>query len=280
MCASVCLVSLVIAFLVENPHHAPFIPTVALDRLSRYLEDMSNEYLGAFNPPRDGDCLMRCAVTHDFGRDSDTADDDAARTVAGVSGPSAGVGGSGGGVATKALTANDLRTLVVARVRCNLLAALNDRLSRSVDGRGGGVAGVGGAGMVSVEAYCEAMSRPGVVMGEDELQALADVRQACVIVNSVVCIFESTDFGAILDASVYTPTAAPSLSPSSRASTAFSSSSSPLERGGGISLEATMVGKGDTLVRLQEARAHRMSHFQLLLQTATPSLRDTMTKID
>ncbi len=94
-----------------------------------------------------------------------------------------------------------------------------------------------------------------------------------------MCIFESTDFGAILDASVYTPTA-PSLSPSSRASTAFSSSSSLLERGGGILLEATMVGKGDTLVLLQEARAHRMSHFQLLLQTATPSLRDTMPKID
>ncbi len=28
------------------------------------------------------------------------------------------------------------------------------------------------------------------------------------------------------------------------------------------------------------ARAHRMAHFQLLLQTATPSLRDTMPKID
>ena len=101
--------------------------------MSRYLEVKSNEYFGVYNPPRDGDCLMQCAVTHDFGQ------------------------GSGGGVAIKARTANDLRTLVVARVRCNLLAAFG-RQSRSVDGRGGGVACVGGAGMVSVEAYCEAMS--------------------------------------------------------------------------------------------------------------------------
>jgi hypothetical protein len=82
------------------------------------------------------------------------------------------------------------------------------------------------------------MARPGVVMGEDELQALADVRQACVEVRSVICVQTSSDLGAFIPPKLYWPT--------------------PLPQG------RPRVGKGDTLVLLHELRAARMSHYQLI----------------
>jgi hypothetical protein len=47
------------------------------------------------------------------------------------------------------------------------------------------------AAVDEVEAKCQAMVKPGVVMGEDELQALADVRGACVqvgLMDNTPCI--------------------------------------------------------------------------------------------
>ena len=91
----------------------------------------SGGFAGLYNPPRDGDCLMRCAVEHDFG---------------------GGEASSGGG----AMTADELRLAVVSCAK--------ERARRS--GRG------------PAAAHFEVMARPGVVMGEDELQGLADARGA------------------------------------------------------------------------------------------------------
>ena len=95
-------------------------------------------------------------------------------------------------------------------------------------------------------AASDVMARPGVVMGEDELQALADVRQAPVEVRSAICARASSDFGSVLPPKVYLPL--PLLSGKER------------------------VGSGKRLVLLQEVRAHRMSHFQLLrFKSSAPS---------
>ena len=91
-----------------------------------------------FNPPRDGDCLMRCAVEK-------------------YSKPA---GGRGGGQGALTLTVNELRFAVVARGMERDLAALPSRT---------------GSSAAKVEAHYKTMAQPGVVMGEAELQALADV---------------------------------------------------------------------------------------------------------
>ena len=95
-----------------------------------------------------------------------------------------------------------------------------------------------GAAVAAVDAACKVMPRPGRVMAEDELQALADVRQACVEVRSIVCVQASSDFGATLPPKTYRPVLLPPGRP--------------------------RVGKGDTLVLLHEFRAARTSHYQLI----------------
>jgi hypothetical protein len=285
-----------------------------------------------FNPAHDGDCLVNCAVEHDFGSGDDGPE--AAPPLA-TSGHGSSAGNSGGGgqnqgdgdwktvgvgfssggstrqkqkapgrqlsalppaspaapqtalvmlpaalpaapPAAAAVTANALRLAVVARVRSTQLAALAEQraavealLRGSPVGSGPGsgleelaaaseeraaaeaeLSRLRGAAVAAVDASCEVMARPGVVMGEDELQALADVRQACVEVRSVICVRESSDFGSSLPPKVYAPQPVP-LGPAS-----------------GLG----PVGKGDRLVLLQEVRAYRMSHFQLL-RLAPPSQR-------
>ena len=96
-----------------------------------------------------------------------------------------------------------------------------------------------------VEARCAAMARPGTVMGEDELQALADVRGACVQVRSLVCVLESSDHGELLEPRNYMP-----------------AQKQNTPGGGGGDRFLGSVGNGTTMVLLQEVRAHRMSHFQ------------------
>ena len=229
-----------------------------------------------FNPARDGDCLMRCAVKHDFdvGGESLEATVDRAeagggawQTVGSVPGERGNKGSKGSkgskggkdnigdnGIATEeedqVLSADELRIKVVARVKENLLGALekkavsaNAAAQRNVDATVRARAAVEfarlrGAATSETKAVCDAMARPGVVMGEDELQALADVRQACVEVRSVICVQTSSDLGAFIPPKLYWPT--------------------PLPQG------RPRVGKGDTLVLLHELRAARMSHYQLI----------------
>ena len=209
---------------------------------------------GLFNPPRDGDCLMSCAVEHDFaGSAARPAVGTAAETV---------------GTAPAVHTTAGLRLAVVARVREAALAALAEeaaskaaelrRLCKAKPHAGGREAGevaalkktlaaevaaLQGSAVAAAEAYCANMCTPGVVMGEDELQALADVRQACVQVRSIICVKESSDYGAVLDFKTYHPKPLAPPAPGS-----------PLR---------PALGRGDTLVVVQEMRAHRMSHFQL-----------------
>jgi len=146
-------------------------------------------------------------------------------------------------------------------------------------------------GALEVEAKCELMARPGVVMGEDELQALADVRGACVQVRTVVCVRESSDFGASLAEKNYFPRC-DSFSGEAHPATRLEGQgfgdagwmAGELGRGGPYCvetpvLEASGVNPANgryrrdaTLVLLQEARAHRMSHFQLLKIHVPPPL--------
>ena len=37
------------------------------ETLAETLASPARSFVGIFNPPRDGDCLMQCAVEHDFG---------------------------------------------------------------------------------------------------------------------------------------------------------------------------------------------------------------------
>ena len=121
----------------------------------------SEPFKSVFNPPRDGDCLMRCAVEHDFG-------------------------GSGAG-----MTADMLRLAVVARARARTLKALGEKSKeaeyalRQCKPNGPKrqelelkIKRLKGAAVAEVKARFDTMSRPGVVMGEDELQGLADARGA------------------------------------------------------------------------------------------------------
>jgi hypothetical protein len=93
------------------------------------------------------------------------------------------------------------------------------------------------------------MALPGVVMGEEELQALADVRGAPVQVWSLVCVRESSDFGATLAPRNFFPLP---RKESAVASKEVAVVKYPLRR------------PDDTMMLLQEARTHRMSHFQLI----------------
>jgi hypothetical protein len=195
-------------------------------------------------------------------------------------------GGGGGGGEDRPLNADALRLVVVARAKATALAALKaeaaevERRLQDLDkaaasSKGSPAAGDasmsaarealsaelavklvglrGEAAAAAIEAKFSAMGVPGVVMGEDELQALADVRRACVQVRSLICVEASSDVGSELPAQLYHPKAPPS--------------------GGGY-VAPPRVGGGDTLVLLQEMRAHRMSHFQLVrLPTPSPPPR-------
>ena len=93
------------------------------------------------------------------------------------------------------LSADELRVKVVARVEENLLNALEAKaLSAEATARTNTDSTVRSQAAAEASrlrnvakeealANCKVMARPGVVMGEDELQALADVRQACVEVH-------------------------------------------------------------------------------------------------
>ena len=93
------------------------------------------------------------------------------------------------------LSADELRVKVIARVEENLLNAIEAKaLSAEATARTNADATVRSQASAEasrlrnavkeeLQANCKMMARPGLVMGEDELQALADVRQACVEVR-------------------------------------------------------------------------------------------------
>jgi hypothetical protein len=214
---------------------------VLVDKCKAKLAEDTN-YRDVFNPARDGDCLMRCSVKHDFSY----AEISILEAASGGAGDKSETGAEDSGV----LTADELRIKVVDRVEEIALSSLKTqaeaadaKASKSTDllEREQAVADAAwlrGARVAAAQATCEVMARPGVVMGEDELQALADVRQACVEVRTIVCVQASSDFGAFLPLKTYRP--------------------SPLPPG------RPCVGKGGTLVLLHELRAARMSHYQLI----------------
>lgn len=135
--------------------------------------ERDGNFVVAFNPARDGDCLMKCAVQHDL-------------TEAGQSASKSGTDDFTGACT---LTANELRTKVVARVRENSLRALTGSAAETEAVLAAPTSKCCGADALqklealqqaasAVEERCALMGMPGVVMGEDELQALADVRGA------------------------------------------------------------------------------------------------------
>jgi hypothetical protein len=164
---------------------------------------------GLFNPPRNGDCLMRCAVEHDELATQSAKVDKVHETERCANELK---------VHETERCANELRLLVVARVAETALESLEKR-AQDADVRAAqemsaaaseasthasSTSSGGGVGPASehlraaaqhfelaawlrseeargeVNARCAAMARQGTVMGEDELQALADVRGACV----------------------------------------------------------------------------------------------------
>ena len=85
-------------------------------------------------------------------------------------------------------------------------------------------------------------------MGTFLLVLLVDIlAMRCAQVRSIVCAKKSSDWGAKLPIKNYWPLA-----------------SLATGAGGGNDDLNAIIGKGSTLVLLQEVRAHRMSHFQLL----------------
>jgi hypothetical protein len=214
---------------------------------------------------------MRCAVEHDFGASSTTM------VVEASSSPHA---------ATRGLTADELRLKVVARALEKSLAELKVKASEvevqlcgvvslsaaplseiNCAGLVEELARLRGPAVAEVKACFEMMARPGVVMGEDELQALADVRGACVEVRSLVCVRESSDWGEMLSAKIYVPSSDATTQHGGREKNSFSNEGALSSLGAA----GKDTGKGGTLVLLQEARSHRMSHFQLL-RLSRPSL--------
>jgi len=216
-------------------------------------------FAGVFNPLRDGDCLVRCAVEHDWHGAPESGAESGAE----------GGGGDGaeGGAVLPRLSADELRLMLVDRTRrfelgglerkrAQLAAELRDGsdAAEATEAGGEGAEGLGrelallDAARAEVEARCANMAKPGVVMGEDELQALADLRQECVQVRSIICAQVSSDFGAFLEPFIYEP----------RPLEAWESAE------GATPPQAERVGRGEPLILLQEVRAHRMSHFQLL----------------
>jgi len=269
---------------------------------------------GRHDPARDGDCLVRCAVEHDFGPVQEEEFSDESRhakeegdEVLGFSSPvgqestnneepAAPPAADALAPLSPRLTADELRLQVVARVRANRLGALAEEVARVEDelrecvetgGAAGAVAEEGGEdeegedardareeavedlrgelawlqgdARDAVEAHCATMARPGTVMGEDELQALADVREARLTVRSLVCVVESSDKGATLPDLHYDPKPWP---------TGFGTSPPRPDPPQGVlpphMVPPPRVGNGDVLLLLQEVRSHRMSHFQLL----------------
>jgi hypothetical protein len=80
-----------------------------------------------------------------------------------------------------------------------------------------------------------------------------------VTVRSLVCVVESSDKGATLPDLHYHPqpwpAGFPAAAPGPNAPPGLPPNAVPVP---------PVVGKGDTLLLLQEVRAHRMSHFQLI----------------
>ena len=132
------------------PADAAYLATLelsALDETNRQVEDAAAaEYVaafvasaqaspecprfeGTFDPARNGDCLVECAVEHDFGPAQEEEGEAAA-----AGGDASGGGGASTGAAPldapSVLTADELRVLVVARVRANRLSTLAAEVAR------------------------------------------------------------------------------------------------------------------------------------------------------
>jgi len=119
------------------------------------------------------------------------------------------------------------------------------------------------------------MAKPGTVMGEDELQALADVRKACVQLRSLICVQESSDYSATLKPKTYYPRPVATATNDPARPPGRSLPPVPAALPPPPALPPCGFGRGDTLVLLQELRAERMSHFKLLrLSTPSPPQED------
>ena len=123
------------------------------------LTETDPTFNSCFNPARDGNCLPNCSLEHDARRNGQPggAAEDAARAA----------------LAGECLPSDTLRAVVLAQVRETAMA----KLAVSV------TAVEWPTTVVALEGRLEVMSRPGVVMGEEEIQALADVRGGCVEVH-------------------------------------------------------------------------------------------------
>lgn len=94
------------------------------------------------------------------------------------------------------MTADEMRLAVLARAKVTALVALAEQASEAKAARrrlpsehssaslAKEVAWLRGGTVATEEARCETMARPGVVMGEQELQGLANVRSLCVQVGA------------------------------------------------------------------------------------------------
>ena len=93
------------------------------------------------------------------------------------------------------MTADEMRLAVLARAKVTALVALAEQASEAEARRrlpsehssaslAKEVAWLRGGTVATEEARCETMARPGVVMGEQELQGLANVRSLCVQVGA------------------------------------------------------------------------------------------------
>ena len=162
------------------------------------------QFTGLSNPARDGDCLMRCVVEHDFGSQGGH------KSGAAVP-PNVALGRRDPRDATTMLpasatetaspvlkmTADELRMRVVDRVREMSLAKLPaqaaacEALLEKANAAGSTredlerelIRHRSGAAAAAVEANCLRMFKPGVVMEQDEVDALADLRGAPVEVS-------------------------------------------------------------------------------------------------
>ena len=142
------------------------------------LLEADPSFNGIFNPPGDGDCLVRCAVEHDFWSSSHSCNQD---------------------------------SVLTAHVRFETVDRVEETLTNYLEAQALEVEAamahefdevrredlafhlqhIRGPAMEEVRGRCEIMARPGVVMGKDELQALADVRGACVEVSFTHLLFKN-----------------------------------------------------------------------------------------
>ena len=145
-----------------------------------YFGRSGRSIVNSFNPDADGDCLLACVLTRDH---PDKA------------------------ISPDALF--DLRSQVVEEVRRVKLIALQKRVQKLRQDRdrhqqqgnkiavfavNGSIKNIETIQTDAVHEYCNAMAKKGVVMGEDELEAIATVRNGPLLVWPVVCIEKSHDF--------------------------------------------------------------------------------------